>query len=118
MKIVFVVDDMETNLFVMKKAIEKVYKTYTFTSAEIMFKNIERITPDLILLDIEMPEMDGFEAIQKIKQDERFNKIPVLFITGTINEEKEKKGYQLGALGFIKKPITTDDLLQKINEYI
>jgi len=70
MKTVFIVDDNKSNLYSAKTALEGVYRTYALLSAERMFKIAERITPDLILLDIEMPETDGFEAMRILKSDE------------------------------------------------
>jgi len=66
MKTIFAVDDSDTNLSVVKKALEKHYRIFTMPSAVKMFALLKKITPDLILLDIEMPEMDGSEALKKI----------------------------------------------------
>ena len=66
---IFVVDDNDTNLSMAKEALKDHYRVMTMPSAEKMFAMIEKITPDLILLDIEMPDMDGFEALQILKDE-------------------------------------------------
>ena len=82
MRTIFIVDDKDTNLLLAKTALEGLYKTFALPSAERMFKLAEKITPDLILLDVDMPEMDGFEAMKILKNDEKLKSIPVIFLTG------------------------------------
>ena len=81
-KTVFIVDDNDTNLAMAKSALKEQYRVMTLPSAEKMFALLEKIKPDLILLDIEMPEMDGFEALQLLKDNEAYADIPVVFLTG------------------------------------
>jgi putative two-component system response regulator len=69
MKTIFAVDDSDTNLATAKKALEGRYRVLTMPSAAKMFALLEKISPDLILLDIEMPEMDGFDALLRLKSD-------------------------------------------------
>ena len=118
MKIIFIVDDNDTNLMAAKTALEGVYKTYALPSAERMFKLAEKITPDLILLDIEMPEMDGFQAIQVLKSDSKLKSIPVIFLSAKEDEVSEKKGIELGAMDFIQKPFSAPILIDRIGKYV
>ena len=118
MKIVFIVDDNDTNLMAAKTALEGVYKTYALPSAEKMFKLAEKIKPDLILLDIDMPEMDGFQAIKILKQDNNLKQIPVIFLSAKNDEEMEKQGLALGAEDFIQKPFSSPELIKRIGMYI
>ena len=118
MKTIFIVDDNKYNLFSAKTALEGVYKTYALQSAERMFKVAERIIPDLILLDIDMPEMDGFEAMQRLKADKRWNDIPVVFLTARNDEEAEIIGFDMGSLDFIHKPISPPVLIKRIETYL
>ena len=118
MKIIFIVDDNDTNLMAAKTALEGNYKTYALPSAEKMFKLAEKIMPDLILLDIDMPEMDGFEAIKVLKSDDRLKSIPVIFLTGKSDEATETKGLELGALDYINKPFSESSLLDIIEMHL
>ena len=114
MKVVFIVDDSDANLLLAKNALEGLYETYALPSAARMFKILEKITPDLILLDVDMPEMDGFEAFQMLKTNESLKTIPVVFLTGKYEAESEKRGLEMGALDFIRKPFSAPDLIHRI----
>lgn len=117
-KIVFIVDDNDTNLLIAKNALNDIYKTYAMPSAARMFKLAEKIKPDLILLDVIMPEMNGFEALQKMKSDEKMRSFPVIFLTGMDDEASIKHGLEMGALDYIKKPFSPADLVQRIEAHI
>jgi len=118
MKIVFIVDDDATNLKVAKNALDGVYDAYTMASAQKMFRLLEKITPDIILLDVEMPEMNGFEALSILKSDERFKSIPVMFLTAVINPEAETYGFEMGAVDFLRKPFSPPVLAKRIEAHI
>ena len=117
MKTIFVVDDSDTNLATAEEALEDHFRVMTIPSAAKMFSLLEKITPDLILLDIEMPEMNGFEALEKLKAGDNgtWLNIPVFFLTGTINASIEEKSSKLGAVGIITKPFSSSVLLSQIN---
>ncbi len=118
MKIVFVVDDSAVNLTKAKQALESDYRVLTLLSAEKMFALIDKIVPDLILLDIEMPEMDGFATLQKLKENDRTKYIPVIFLTAFNDEEREAHGFELGAVDFIAKPFSTPVLRNRIAHHL
>ena len=118
MKTIFIVDDMATNLMLAKQALEGLYKTYALPSAEQMFKLAEKITPDMILLDVDMPEMNGFEAMEILKKSEKFKSIPVIFLTARNDVDAEIKGFELGAIDFINKPFTAPILLKRLEIHI
>ncbi|MCL2074831.1 MAG: response regulator [Betaproteobacteria bacterium] len=118
MKIVFVVDDIDTNRASAKLALDDTYRTFTLPSAEKMFSLAEKIRPDLILLDIDMPEMDGFEAIQLLKANPRLRSIPVIFLTAQNDTVMEIRGFELGALDFISKPFSPPVLLKRVEMHI
>jgi putative two-component system response regulator len=86
---------------IIKDRIKDFYDVYPVNSIERMFEILERIVPDLILLDINMPDINGFDAIEKIKSDVRYDKIPVIFLTGQVNKKTVMKGMGLGAVDFI-----------------
>jgi len=118
MKIIFIVDDNATNLITAKTVLEDEYKTYAIPSAAKMFQMLEKITPNLILLDIEMPEMGGFEAIKTLKSNNETKDIPVIFLTASADSENRSEGLSLGAIDYISKPFIPNILLQRINENI
>jgi len=118
LKTLFVVDDSDTNLATAEEALEDYYNIYTMPSAERMFSLLEKITPDLILLDIEMPVMNGFEALKTLKDNNSWSGIPVLFLTGTINAEIEEQGSISGAIGIVSKPFSAPALLDLIKSHI
>jgi len=118
MKIIYIVDDNETNRVAANSALSKNYKTFPLPSAERMFKFLEKITPDLILLDVDMPEMDGFEALSILKADEKLKNIPVIFLTAKNDAESEIRGFEIGAIDFINKPFSPPVLLKRIETHI
>lgn len=113
-KTVFVVDDSDVYLTLVEDILEDRYIVITVPSAAKMFGLLEKITPDLILLDIEMPEMNGFEAIQRLKSSFLYSSIPVIFLTGNRDMETEARGLELGAVDFITKPFSAPVLLNRI----
>ncbi|MDR0948754.1 MAG: response regulator [Lachnospiraceae bacterium] len=118
MKTVFVVDDNDTNLVAAKTALEGTYRTLTIPSAARMFKLAEKIKPDLILLDVEMPECDGFTALEQMQLDPVLAQIPVIFLTARQDSDTEVRGFELGAVDFINKPFSTPILLKRIESHI
>jgi len=106
MKIIFIVDDSDTSLSIAKKALENQYRVLTMSSGARMFKFLEKIIPDLIILDIQMPEMDGFEAIKLLKSKPLYADIPVIFLTSSSDGDIEANGFELGAVDFILKPFS------------
>jgi len=115
---IFVVDDSDTNLAMAKEALKDHYRVMTLPSAVRMLNMMERITPDLILLDIEMPEMDGFEALNLLKSTEKHAGIPVVFLTSMTDAAIEVRGFQLGVVDFITKPFTAPVLLNRIRTHL
>ena len=117
-KNVFVVDDNAVNLAVAKDALKNQYRVRTLPSAAKMFEMISKVTPDLILLDIEMPGMDGFEALSLLKEKELTASIPVIFLTSLTDEVVEAKGFQMGVIDFINKPFSVPVLLNRIKTHL
>jgi len=115
---IFIVDDSDTNLATAEEALEDHYDVMTLPSAAKMFVLLEKMTPNLILLDIEMPEMNGFEALEKLKTSAAWANIPVIFLTGTVDAAIEKKGLGMGAVDIISKPFSIPVLLEKIKAHL
>jgi len=118
MKTIFIVDDNATNLVTAKNALACGYKTFALPSAERMFQLLGKITPDLILLDVDMPEMDGFEALSILKSDGKLKNIPVVFLTAKSDAESEIHGFEIGAIDFISKPFSPPVLIKRIETHI
>jgi putative two-component system response regulator len=118
MKTIFIVDDSDTNLSMAEAALEEYYRVMTMPSAEKMFDFLEKVTPDLILLDIEMPKMDGFEALKKLKSTDLWSNIPVMFLTGRTDADVEVNGFKMGAVDFVTKPFSAPVLLNRIKTHL
>jgi len=116
-KIVLVDDNLAT-LNQGKSLLQDFYRVYTVQKAATLFENLEHDIPDLILLDVEMPEMDGFETIRRLKADPRWKDIPVIFLTAKSDEESERKGFSLGAVDYITKPFSGPLLQKRISNQI
>ncbi|MDR0946684.1 MAG: response regulator [Ruminococcus sp.] len=114
MKTIYIVDDNLTNLGAAKEALGGLYRTFAMQSAEKMFSMLKKIRPDLILLDINMPDMDGFEAIKMLKSEPIYSDIPIIFITSISDPQIEVKGFDLGAVDFILKPFAIPTLRRRI----
>ena len=117
-KTIFVVDDSSTNLALVEEALDKQFLVITFSSAAKMFNALEKIKPDLILLDIEMPDINGFETIKRLKTSDLHTKIPIIFLTGVTSAETEAEGIELGAVDFIVKPFSSPVLLNRIRNHL
>jgi len=113
-KKIVAVDDNVENLTAIKNTMKGTYDVYPCPSAQKMFSLLEHVQPDLILLDVEMPEMNGYEAAEKLKSSDKYKEIPIIFLTSMEDEESKKKGLNLGAIDFIRKPIVTPALLQRL----
>jgi len=74
-------------------------------------------TPDLILLDIKMPKMDGFQVLEKIKNDLQYNFIPVIMLTSSKNEEDIARSYKYGAASFIQKPVNYESFVKVVESF-
>jgi len=118
MKKIFVVDDNLTNLLTAKNALTGHYQVFTMPSAMKMIELLKKITPDMILLDIKMPEMDGFEALAYLKSNSSYSDIPVIFLTGNADAAIETRGFELGVIDFITKPFSPQVLLNRIKTHL
>jgi putative two-component system response regulator len=115
MKTIFAVDDTKLYLDNVERALQDRFYIQTFSSVMRMFVAMEKKEPDLILMDILMPEMDGFAAIKIIKAHDHWKHIPVIFITAHENPETEVMGFNLGADDFILKPFSDEILNRRVD---
>jgi len=116
--LIFIVDDNDTNLTMAEDALSKQHRVIALSSAEKMFEALEKFKPDMILLDVEMPDMNGFEAMKKLVKNEKHANIPVIFLTGLSDANSEAYGIELGAVDFIMKPFTEPVLLNRIKKHL
>lgn len=113
-KTILMIDDVKFNLKTAQDVLKDEYDLYEAMSAREGFAILEEIIPDLILLDIVMPEMDGYEMIQKLKESRRFRGIPVIFLTAETDPKSEIRGFDLGAVDFIVKPFIAPVMKRRI----
>lgn len=118
MKTIFAVDDSDVNLTLVEEALENDFIVHTMPSAERLFSFLHRLTPDIILLDVEMPGMSGFETVRQLKGDERYAHIPVIFLTVHNEPDIEAEGLALGAADYILKPFSKVVLQRRIQMHI
>jgi len=108
------VDDVNYSLVSLRSRLQAYYEVYPVESVEAMFDIIMNVRPDLILLDINMSHIDGYEAIIRLKTDDQYANIPVVFLTSKTDRESVRKGYNLGAADYVFKPFSTGDLIERI----
>jgi putative two-component system response regulator len=117
-KKIMLVDDNITNLTVGKNALIDKYDVFTIPSGAKLFKMLEKVIPDMILLDVEMPEMSGYEVIKELKAQEKTAAIPVIFLTAKSDDGNELQGLSLGAIDYITKPFSPSLLLKRIEVHL
>jgi len=116
---IMVVDDNPTNLRVLIDYLEESgYETMVAPSGERSIQQLEHAKPDLILLDIMMPGLDGFETCKRLKADAEIKNIPVIFMTALSDTEKKLKGFRMGAVDYITKPFQQEEVLARINTHL
>jgi len=116
-KIIYV-DDVNTSLLTLKRRLAGHHEVYPAESAGMLFSALEKITPDIILLDINMPHHDGYEIIGQLKDDERYENIPVVFITSHHDRKSVVRGLSVGAVDYIVKPFETMALVECIERHV
>jgi len=118
METIFVVDDCDVDLDMVKQALEASYRVFALTSAAAMFELVDTVTPDLVLLDIRMPEMDGFATLDKLYSDTRTASVPVIFMTSYGDAETEAHAFEAGIVDFINKPFSQAVLLRRVEAHL
>jgi putative two-component system response regulator len=117
-KTIILVDDNITNLSVGNDALSEHYDVITLNSGERLMKVLERKTPDIILLDVEMPGMNGYEVIKQLKGSADTAGIPVIFLTAKSDSASELEGLSLGAIDYIFKPFSPPLLRKRIEVHL
>ena len=112
---VLIVDDNPTNLSILSKALKSAgYKVRMAMDGEDALAQVERNRPELILLDIQMPKLDGFETCHRLQANPATEGIPVIFMTALANTENKVKGLSLGAVDYITKPFEQEEVLARV----
>ncbi|MDR1444176.1 MAG: response regulator [Treponema sp.] len=117
-ELIILVDDNPANLQTGKNVLSGRYRVFTVPSAKKMFDILEKNNPALILLDIDMPVMNGYDAIKILKAEEKTRNIPVIFLTGKTDTDNELEGLSLGAIDYITKPFIPPLLLKRIEMHL
>ena len=110
---------MPDNIQLLSGLLKGKYKVKIATSGEKALKITQKAPPpDLILLDVMMPEMDGYEVCQYLKSDPLTKEIPVIFITANISAEEQKRGLELGAIAYLGKPVNSTKLFEVLTHIL
>ncbi len=115
---ILIVDDEKTNLDVLNHILKNEYTIYVAKSGELALKRAVEDQPDLILLDIIMPDMSGYEVLKELKENDSTRNIPVIFITGLASAQDEEKGFLLGAVDYIIKPFNNAIVKSRVRTHL
>ena len=117
--IILMVDDVPKNLQVLGNILSKEgYKISAALNGEQALKILQKAKPDLILLDIMMPGLSGYDVLEKIRADETVRDIPVIFLTAKTEKEDIIQGIEMGAMDYVTKPFNSTELLARVNNHI
>jgi len=114
-----IVDDVFTNLLQLEEILKDLYEIIPMSSGERALQRLAKgAMPDLILLDLVMPRMDGFELLEKIRENDAYVDIPVIFVTSDDDAFSEEKGLRMGAVDYIKKPYEANIIRIKVRNHV
>ena len=117
-KTIFVVDDSLSNLSLVEETLGKYYRVITLSSAGKLHNTLNKLIPDLILLDVAMPDESGFDAMKKLKSNKLYADIPVIFLSALTDVYNESLGFKLGAVDFITKPFSEPVLINRVKNHL
>ena len=115
---ILLVDDVRINLEILKKILDGSYDVLCAESGREAIKIVQSMNVDLVLLDIMMPDVDGYEVCHTIKHNKKTKDIPVIFVTSKVDEASIVKGYDIGAVDYITKPYKKKELVAKIKTHL
>jgi len=115
---IIMVDDLNFCLLTVKGRLKEHYQIFPAQTVDMLYEMLEAVEPELILLDIGMPETDGFEIIKQLKNDYRYMHIPVIFLSAKSDRRSITKGISLGAVDFIVKPFHDAQLIDCIENHL
>ena len=117
-KVVLIVDDEPTNINVVAEILHNLYEIKIATDGVMALEVIDKIKPDLILLDVNMPNMSGYEVASKLKSSEETMNIPFIFLTAKNDAKSVVKGFKYGAIDYISKPFSREELLARVSTHL
>jgi len=116
---ILVVDDSTTNVVLLEAILdEKGYQIETALNAKEAYSIIEKETPDLILLDLLMPKISGFDFLEEIRKNQKTINTPVIVVSALTDEENIEKIMKMGAIDFVKKPIDLQYLVERVESVL
>ena len=116
---ILIVDDTPANIQTLTATLkEKGYQISVALNGKQALDVLARVQPDLILLDVMMPEMDGFETCERIKASERWSQIPIIFLTAKTETADIVRGFELGAVDYVAKPFNAHELLARVHTHL
>ena len=116
---ILLVDDIADNLRVLSDTLSQSgYKIYCAKNGQTALKAVTKIDPQLILLDIKMPDIDGYEVCQKLKADPQTENIPVIFLSSLDDVSDKKKAFEVGGVDYINKPFQVEEVLMRVKNHL
>jgi DNA-binding response OmpR family regulator len=116
---ILIVDDVAKNIQMAMNILKNEgYKMFYAKSGEMALKLVDEHDFDLILLDIMMPDINGFEVCKKLKSNNKTKKIPIIFLSGKDSSSDIEQGYECGGIDYVVKPFITIELITKVNSYV
>lgn len=117
--LILIVDDVPQNLQVLRSTLQKVdYRIAAANNGEVALRYLQKNTPDLILLDVMMPVLNGFQVCQQIKAQEHLKDIPIIFLTARTEKEDVVSGFEAGGVDYITKPFNMAELMSRVKTHI
>lgn len=113
-----IVDDVRENIDALRGTLEEAYNIKIALNGQTALKILESANIDLMLLDVLMPDMDGFQVLEQMRKIERCKNIPVIFVTGALDEYSESRGLSLGAVDYVTKPYSSDIVSIKVRNQL
>ena len=115
---ILIIDDTPANISILNETLKDEYDVFFATSGAEGLRVAAALVPDLILLDIMMPEMDGFQVCRNLKASEQTSAIPVIYVTAVVSHQEEAKGLECGAVDYITKPISPPVVLIRVRNHL
>src|SRR6056297_1984705 len=118
-KTILIVDDNPVNLSVLLNFLREAnFRLLVAKTGEAAIEQVEHVIPDIILMDIMMPGIDGLETCRRLKESDQTKAVPVIFMTSLTDSSEKVKAFQAGGVDYITKPIQQDEVLQRIHTHL